>query len=264
MNHKQYQAVIKIVAVYIAIKCNKPLLAKHFEILLEQVLYWQTTRPTIMWGKKWVFYTGTQFRKNHGCGKYKADTIMNILIAENLIEKENFGHNNRRHLHLNIERLLELAAECETEQQILDNAAAGFKLEVAPNEWLAEYAHLIWSLCENRKAKGLPINKAIQQQLLKELERIKASCANGAEKAIEALKYAVLQGNAWIAKIQKPVINGLDWILAKVEKFLIKDCGGLPVSVQTACSKAKRSIEREELRRQRQIKKCPNLALGHI
>ena len=137
-------------------------------------------------------------------------------------------------------------------------------MEVAPNEWLAEYAHLIWSLCENRKAKGLPINKAIQQQLLKELERIKASCANGAEKAIEALKYAVLQGNAWIAKIQKPIINGLDWILARVEKFLIKDCGGLPVSVQTACSKAKRSIEREELRRQRQIKKCPNLALGHL
>lgn len=212
----------------------------------------------------WCFYTYNQFENDLGCGRTKADSVIRICQSAGVIEKDTFGVNNKMHFRIVPERLKELAEECEIEKKIIQQTTIGYELEVALPDWLQNETELFWSLLQNRKASGLPTHKGIQQALLKELARIKAYTMDGVKVAIETLKYAVLNGLNWIAKVQKPIINGLDWILKRVEKFLIQDCGGLPVSVQTACSKAKRSIEREELRWRQQAKKCPNLALGQI
>ena len=210
----------------------------------------------------WCFYTYEQFENDLGCGRTKADSVIRICQSAGVIEKDTFGVNNKMHFRIIPERLKELAEECEIEKKIIQQATIGYELEVALPVWLQNEPELFWSLLQNRKANGLPTHKGIQQALLKELERIKARTMDGAKVAIETLKYAVLNGLNWIAKVQKPQINALDYVLATVKKILLKNFGqfDLAESIDSACVSAKRSLERQ----QSKIKKCPNLALGHI
>lgn len=233
---------------------------------LDIIAYWSKTNGNLKkfrhHGKNdWCFYTYKQFRNDLGCGIKRASNIIQMCVDAGVIECCCFGINNKMHFRIVPKRLLELAQECKVEKKIIAQIECGFELDVALPDWLSNDIELFCAILHQRKQAGLPAHKLIQLNLIKDLERIKNASIDGTSIALNALKYAVLKGNHWVIKIAKPAFDTLDFLLAKVKKILLKEVGGLTESIDIACEKAKESIKRRD---RRQIKKCPNLALGHL
>ena len=248
---------------YSKLNC-KNLYGVKIATFLDTVTYWSITNGRVKkfrhHGKTdWCFYTYKQFRSDLGCGTQRAANIVEMCVAAGVIETETFGSNNKMHFRVIPERLIALAEEAKIEEKIIAQMASGYQLDVALPEWLEEDAELVVILLNNRKKRGKDTDKYVQITLLKDLEYIKKT--QGISKAREMLKYAALQGITWVNKLVKPVADEVNLAIGLVKKYLIKELGLAHTLVENACTKAYNGIKR---RRQKQTKKCPNLALGHI
>ena len=228
--------------------------AVHIATFLDTIDYWGKHNKRLRDKKfrhhgydDWAFFRFRQFQEDLGCGREKANNIIKFCLRAGIIQKATFGINNKMHFRIVPERLLALINKCEIEEKISRQAMCGYELAVALPDWLDE-PELFWSLLQNRKVAGLPVHKGIQQNLLRELERIKNKTIDGAKKAIEVLRYAVSNGLNWVRRLERPAINSMDYVLAVVRNNLLKTFNklGLTESLEKAFASAKQSLERKE------------------